>query len=162
MENFSYFVLARALHVVGVVLWIGGVAFVTTVLLVSLKQISNAGTRLKLFEKLEGKFAFQAKITTLITGLSGFYMLEAMNAWEWYQDLQFWWLHLMTFIWIVFTVVLFLLEPLILHRWFMQQATRNSDKAFELIHRMHKVLLTLSLLAVAGAVAGVHGLRIAQ
>ncbi len=33
MENFSYLVLARALHVVGVVLWIGGVAFVTTVLL---------------------------------------------------------------------------------------------------------------------------------
>lgn len=162
MENFSYFVLARALHVVGVVLWIGGVAFVTTVLLVSLKQISDTGTRLKLFEQLEGKFAFQAKITTLITGLSGFYMLEAMNAWEWYQDLQFWWLHLMTFIWIVFTVVLFVLEPLILHRWFMQQATRDSDKAFALIHRMHKVLLTLSLLAVAGAVAGVHGLRIVQ
>lgn len=85
-----------------------------------------------------------------------------MNAWEWYQDLQFWWLHLMTFIWIVFTVVLFVLEPLILHRWFMQQATRDSDKAFALIHKMHKVLLTLSLLAVAGAVAGVHGLRIVQ
>lgn len=162
MENLNYFVLARALHVVGVVLWIGGVGFVTTVLLVSLKQISNTETRLKLFEQLEGKFAFQAKITTLITGLSGFYMLESMNAWEWYQDLQFWWLHLMTFIWIVFTVVLFVLEPLILHRWFMQQATRDSDKAFAQIHRMHKVLLTLSLLAVAGAVAGVHGLRIDQ
>jgi uncharacterized membrane protein len=30
MEDFIYFGLARALHVVGVVLWIGGVAFVTS------------------------------------------------------------------------------------------------------------------------------------
>lgn len=162
MENFSYLVLARALHVVGVVLWIGGVAFVTTVLLASLKQTPNTETRLKLFEQLEGKFAFQARITTLITGLSGFYMLEAMNAWEWYQHLQFWWLHLMTLIWFIFTVVLFVPEPLFLHRWFHQRATQDSDKAFALLHRMHKILLTLSLLAIVGAVAGAHGVRFFQ
>ncbi len=157
MESSSYIAVARALHVVGVVLWIGGVAFVTTVLLTSLRQIPNTDTRLKMFAQLEGKFAFQAKITTLITGLSGFYMLEAMNAWERYQHLQFWWLHLMTFIWFVFTLVLFVLEPLFLHRWFQERATRDSDRAFALVHRMHRILLTLSLVAVAGAVAGTHG-----
>jgi len=159
MEDSDYFVLARALHVVCVVLWIGGVAFVTTVLLSSLRQIPNTETRLKLFEQLEGKFAFQARIITLITGLSGFYLLEAMHSWERYQHLQFWWLHLMTFIWFIFTVVLFVLEPLFLHRWFHKRATRDSDKAFALVHRMHRVLLTLSLLAIAGAVAGTHGLQ---
>lgn len=159
MEDFNHFVLARALHVFGVVLWIGGVAFVTTVLIPSLKQIADADNKLELFEQLEGKFGFQARITTLITGLSGFYMLDFLNAWDRYQHLQFWWVHLMTFIWIVFTVVLFVLEPLVLHRWFREQATKDSETAFAWLHRMHKVLLTLSLIAVLGAVAGSHGFQ---
>ena len=157
MENYSYFVLARTLHVIGVVFWIGGVAFVTTVLIPSLKKITDTHDRLELFEQLEGKFAFQAKIAILITGVSGYYMLDVMNAWERYLHLQFWWMHLMTFIWAVFTVVLFVLEPLFLHRWFREQATKDSDNAFVGLHRMHMALLTLSVLAVLGAVAGAHG-----
>jgi len=62
-------------------------------------------------------------------------------------------------IWIIFTIVLFVLEPLILHRWFHKQATKNSVNAFAWLHRMHKILLTLSMLAVLGAVAGSHGFQ---
>ena len=160
MEDFIYFGLARALHVVGVVLWIGGVAFVTTTLIPSLRKMTDTDKRLVLFEQLEGKFAFQARIVTLITGLTGFYMLDYMQAWERYQQIQFWWIHLMTLIWLVFTVVLFVLEPLILHRHFKTMATENSDRAFTLLHRMHKALLALSLITVFGTVAGVHGLLI--
>ena len=158
MENFNYFVFARVLHVIGVVLWIGGVAFVTTVLIPSLKNINDSTNKLELFEQLEGKFSFQAKLATLLTGISGFYMVEVMNAWDRYQQLQFWWMHLMTLIWIVFTLVLFVLEPLFLHQWFHEQAVKNSAKTFSLVHTIHKILLALSLLAVFGAVAGAHGL----
>ena len=158
MENFTYFVFARALHVIGVVLWIGGVAFVSTVLIPSLNNINDSTNKLELFEQLEGKFSFQAKLATLLTGISGFYMVEVMNAWDRYQQLQFWWMHLMTLIWIVFTLVLFVLEPLFLHQWFHEQAVKNSAKTFSLVHTIHKILLALSLLAVFGAVAGVHGL----
>jgi len=91
MEDFVYFGLARAFHVLGVVLWIGGVAFVTTTLIPSLRKMSDSDKRLALFEQLEGKFAFQARIVTLITGLTGFYMLDYMQAWERYQQIQFWW-----------------------------------------------------------------------
>ena len=157
MDYLDYFIIARAIHVVGVVLWIGGVAFVTTVLIPSLKQIIDAKSRLALFEQLEGKFAFQAKLVTLLTGLSGLYMLYVMSAWERYQDVQYWWLHLMTFVWFIFTLVLFVLEPLVLHRWFHDQAMKNSENAFVWLHRMHKILLTLSLIAVFGAVLGSHG-----
>lgn len=158
MENFNYFVFARALHVMGVVLWIGGVAFVTTVLIPSLKNINNSSNKLELFEQLEGKFSFQAKLATLVTGISGFYMVEVMNAWDRYQHLQFWWMHLMTLIWFIFTLVLFVLEPLFLHQWFHEQAVKDSVKTFSLVHTIHKILLSLSLLAVFGAVAGAHGL----
>jgi uncharacterized membrane protein len=159
METADYFVLVRTLHVLSVVLWIGGVAFVTTILIPSLIKITDSDNRLYLFEELEGKFAFQAKIVTLITGLSGYYMLDVMNAWERYQHLQFWWMHLMTFIWFVFTLVLFVLEPLVLHRWFRRQTLQNSNKAFAMLHRMHKILLSLSLLAIFGAVTGSHGFQ---
>ena len=158
MENFTYLVFARALHVIGVVLWIGGVAFVTTVLIPSLKNINGSTNKLELFKQLEGKFSFQAKLATLVTGISGFFMIEVMNAWDRYQHLQYWWMHLMTLIWFIFTLILFVLEPLFLHQWFHEQAEKDSAKTFSLVHTMHKILLALSLLAVLGAVAGAHGL----
>jgi uncharacterized membrane protein len=157
MNEFDYLVFARSLHVAGVVLWIGGVAFVTTVLVPALKNITDSSNKLELFEQLEGRFAFQARIVTFITGMSGFYMLNTMNAWDRYQYLQYWWIHLMTLVWFVFTLVLFVLEPLVLHRWFREQAIKDSENAFTWLHRMHKVLLTLSMLAILGAVAGSHG-----
>ncbi len=157
MTDFDLFVLARSVHVLAVVIWIGGVAFITTVLLPSLKKLATSEQRIELFEQLEHKFAWQAKITTLATGISGYYMLNFLNAWQRYQDLQFWWLHLMTFIWFIFTLVLFVLEPLFLHRWFLEQAKKDSDKTFAKIQRMHQILLALSLIAVFGAVAGTHG-----
>ena len=70
MENYSHFIFARALHIAAIVFWIGGVAFVTTVLIPALKNIPEANDRLELFEKLEGKFGFQAKITTLINAIN--------------------------------------------------------------------------------------------
>jgi uncharacterized membrane protein len=149
--------VARVLHVVGVVLWIGGVAFVTTVFIPTLRRIENGEERLRLFEAVEGRFSVQARVVTLVTGVAGFYMIQGLDAWGRYQDPSFWWFHLMTAVWLVFTLVLFVLEPLFLHRWFKAFAERDSDRAFRLLHRFHVVLLTVSLIAVAGAVAGVRG-----
>lgn len=157
MEDYNIFVITRALHVIGVVFWIGGVAFVTTVLIPSLKNNADHYNRWELFEQLEGRFGKQAKLATLLTGISGYYMLDLMGAWGRYLQLQYWWVHLMTFIWVIFTLVLFVLEPWFLHSWFKKQANKDSDQAFSLLHRFHIILLTLSLLAVAGAVGGSHG-----
>ncbi len=158
MQEYEGYVLARVLHVLGVILWIGGVAFVTTVLIPSLRRIDDLDNRIELFEKLEGRFGVQAKMTTLITGISGFYMVIFNDAWGRYLHLQFWWLHLMTLVWLIFTLVLFVFEPLFLHQWFRDMAAENSDMAFRRLHGMHIVLLGLSLLAVLGAVAGSHGI----
>jgi len=84
-------------------------------------------------------------------------MLEVLNAWDRYLQLQFWWMHLMTLVWAIFTLVLFVLEPLFLHQFFREMAIKNSDKTFARLHLMHIILLTLSVLAVMGAVAGSHG-----
>ena len=156
MDNF---IIARIIHVLAVVLWIGGVAFVTFVLIPSLRRTQTEENRLTLFETLEGRFSLQAKFTTLLTGLSGFYMLHFMNAWSMYQELQYWWLHLMTIVWLIFTLVLFVLEPVFLHKWFHKQALLDNKRAFKYLHYMHIFLILLSLLAVAGAVGGAHGYK---
>ncbi|NMH67132.1 hypothetical protein [Shewanella salipaludis] len=157
MQNVDLFVFARALHVICVILWIGGVGFVTTVLIPAVRRIAEPDERLALFERLEQAFSFQAKLTTLLTGFSGAYMLSFIQGWEHFLQLQYWWLQLMTLVWLIFTLVLFVFEPWFLHRWFHLQALKDSDRAFTLLHRMHKILLVLSLLAAAGAVAGAHG-----
>jgi len=151
--NYNDFVLAKALHVIAVVIWIGGVAFVTTVLIPAIRKTQSPEVRLQIFEILESKFSFQAKFTTLLAGLSGFYMLHIMNGWT----SMSWWIYLMIFVWAIFTVVLFVLEPMFLHQWFLKQAAINNEKSFLILQIMHIVLLTISLLAVSGGVAGAHG-----
>ena len=157
MSEYDQFVLARVLHVLAIVMWIGGVGFVTTVLIPSLKSLPHEQDRMQLFERLEGRFAFQAKLTTLLTGVSGLWMLNYLDAWSRYSEPQFWWLHLMTFIWFIFSLVLFVLEPLFLHKLFHSMAAQDSEKAFRKLHIMHIILLSLSLLAIAGGMAGSHG-----
>ena len=61
-------IIARVLHVLGVVLWIGGVAMVTTVLLPATKRIKTPAERVMFFEAVERGFARQARVTTLVTG----------------------------------------------------------------------------------------------
>lgn len=152
--DYQHFVIARALHILGVVLWIGGVAFVTTVLIPAIRHNQSPENQLSLFELLEGKFSFQAKLSTLLTGLSGFYMLYVMNVW----GTMGWWIYLMIFIWLIFTLVLFVLEPLVLHKWFHERAKQNGENTFFILQIMHIILLSISLLAVLAGVAGAHGL----
>ncbi|MBL4667842.1 MAG: hypothetical protein JKY30_01080, partial [Flavobacteriales bacterium] len=97
--NFEYFTLARVLHVLAVILWIGGVAMVTTVIIPAVKKIATKEDQIKIFEQIEGRFAMQAKITTLITGITGFYMMYELNAWDRYLDIRYWWVHGMTIMW---------------------------------------------------------------
>ena len=153
----EYFVFARVLHILAVILWIGGVSMVTTVLIPAIKKMKSKHEQIETFERIEGKFALQAKVTTLITGLSGFYMLYEMNAWNRYLDVRFWWIHAMTLVWLIFSLLLYVLEPFVLHRLFKQYALENPKKTFDLMHRLHIFLLLLSLLTTAGAVAGSHG-----
>lgn len=61
-----------------------------------------------------------------------------------------------------FCGAIFILEPLALHRWFRKRATVDSEVTFLWLHRMHKLLLILSLIAVDGTVAGSHGLSLGK
>lgn len=149
--------LARAVHVFGVVLWIGGVGFVTTVLLPAVRRMKRPEDRVAFFEEVERRFAWQARVTTLLVGVSGFYLAETWDLWDRFTDARFWWMHAMVLVWTVFTLMLFVAEPLVLHRWFLKRAEDKPEQTFRLIQRMHWVLLIVSLITVVGATMGSHG-----
>lgn len=151
------FALARVLHVLGVVLWIGGVAMVTLVLLPAIRRSKAAEDRVAFFEHIERRFAAQARITTLITGLSGFYLAHELQAWSRFGEPRYWWMTAMVVVWLIFTLMLFVLEPLALHRWLVECARHDPLGTFTRIQWLHGFLLILSLITIAGAVAGSHG-----
>lgn len=149
--------IARALHVLAVVVWIGGVAMVTSVILPAVRRMAKPEERIAFFESVERRFAFQARVATVLTAVTGFYMVYRLDLWERFLDIQYWWMHAMVAVWAVFTLVLFVLEPLVLHRLFNERARRDPEGTFALVERLHWVLLTVSLVTTLGAVIGVHG-----
>jgi len=152
--------VALAIHLLSVVLWIGGVAMVTTVLLPAVKRFKTASERVAFFESVEGRFAQQARVTTLLAGTSGFYMMTRLGLWSSLHTPQFWWLSAMVCLWAIFTLMLFVLEPLFLHRWFKARAKTAPELTFALIQRLHWVLLIASLVTILGAVTGSHGVSL--
>jgi uncharacterized membrane protein len=153
----EYITLARVLHVLAVVLWIGGVSMVTTVIIPAVKKMKSKEEQIETFEKIEGRFALQAKITTFVTGTSGFYMVYVLDVWNRFLEPRYWWFHTMVIVWVLFTIVLYVLEPFILHKLFKKYANKNPEKTFNIMHKAHWILLLLSLITIAGAVAGSHG-----
>lgn len=149
--------LARAIHVIAIVHWIGGLFFVSYVILPSLRDF-EPDARLATFDRLERRFAAQARISTLAAGLSGLYLLYAFGHEQRLADLRFWWIGAMIALWAIFTIMLFVAEPLFLHAWFERLAKRDPDRAFAIALGGHRVLGALSAITVLGAAGGAHGM----
>jgi uncharacterized membrane protein len=158
MNGLNDFAIARALHVLAIVIWIGGVAFVTVVLLPACREVADATARIALFEQMERRFAAFARGSVLLAGVSGLWMVWRLALWSRFAEpAAWWWMSAMVAIWALFALLLFVLEPLVLHQVFHRMAQRNPDQVFARIERLHRVLLSASLVTVLGAVAGSHG-----
>jgi uncharacterized membrane protein len=152
--------LARAIHVLAVIVWIGGVAMVTTVILPLVRRTRLPKEQLALFEAVERRFIWQARIATLLVAASGFYMADRLDLWARFRSLDFWWMHAMVGVWLIFTLILFVAEPLFLHRWVHRRALMAPESTFRLFHWLHWVLLTLAVVTAFAAVAGSYGMSL--
>lgn len=152
--------LARALHVLAVVFWIGGVGFVTTVVIPAIRRDNPPLRRLSAFLRVEGSFAWQARISVAVAGLSGLWLIAGFDAWGRFGAPSYWWMHAMVGVWTIYALMLFVLEPLFMHRLLVR--TRRPDRAFRLMEIMHWALLAASLTTIFGAVAGAHGFILAR
>lgn len=149
--------IARALHVLAVVIWIGGVSMATTVMLPAIRRGDLGQDPLHAFDAIERRFVWQARFAVLVVGLSGLYMLWRLDLWDRFHSATYWWMHAMVGVWLVFAFFLFVVEPFILKRYFRSWATAQPEAAFARLHRAHWVLLILSVVTILGAVAGSHG-----
>src|ERR1039458_4014129 len=150
-------ILARALHVLGVIHWIGGVAFITLVVLPLAASRSTAEEALALFKSVERRFSVQVRFSIPLVGATGFWMTYRLDLWSRFVDPHFWWMGAMLLLWLVFMLLVFVLEPLLQER-FVQRARRNSSSALRSMSLLHVILLTLAALTAFGAVSGAQGL----
>ena len=84
-------------------------------------------------------------------------MIHVLDAWHRFTEFRFWWMHAMVAVWLIFTLMLFIVEPLVFRRQKAKMSQRDPARTFALAQRMHRILLSLSLVTIAGAVAGSHG-----
>jgi uncharacterized membrane protein len=150
-------VVARAVHVVAVVVWIGGVWLVTMVLLPAMRSNPPEEWR-RQFDAIEHDFAPQARFAAVLVLLSGVYMLYVYDLWDRFSDARYWWMHLMVGVWLIFAALLFVLEPLIIRHGVHEREQAPPATTLTRILWMHRLLLALSLVTIFAAVAGSYGL----
>jgi uncharacterized membrane protein len=151
------FALARAIHVLALVHWIGGLSAVTTIILPRARALPDAKDAVAAFEAFEGRIVQQVRVSILLVGLSGFYLIVKLDGWDRFGRLSFLWLDLMVAVWVLFALMVYILEPLIIHRLFHDFALRDKHRAFALTARLHVVALCASVFAVAAGVLGALG-----
>lgn len=150
--------VARALHILAVIHWIGGVTMVTLIILPAIARFFEPARRHALFEAIEGRFSSQARISVTVAGLTGFYMTHRLGIWDRFLEPGYWWMHAMVLVWLLFTFILFVAEPLFMHEGRRRQAAADPQGVFAFMQRSHWLLLTFSIITVAAAVLGAHGL----
>jgi uncharacterized membrane protein len=150
--------VARAVHVLSVIHWMGGVAFVTMVVLPAIMAIAEPHRRLALFEAVESRFSAQVKVSVPLAGLSDAYMAERLDDWERFLRPANWWLMAMVLLWLLFMVILFVVEPFVLTGRFRRWAASDPDGTFRFMQRAHWVLLAAGAVVATAAVLGAHGL----
>ena len=150
--------LARAIHVISIVIWMGGVTFVTLVLIPILRRSSFRTDQLTIFNAVENRFAAIARVMVLLAGASGFYMTYKLDAWYRFSQLQYFWMHAMVFLWILFFLALFIIEPFILKNHGRMVKDGYNISNLRKTQIVHLIILTLSLITVTVSVLGAHGI----
>lgn len=148
--------VARAVHVLSVIHWIGGMSFVTLVVLPMARRWAPSGQRLTLFEVVEQRFSAQVRFSVPFAGASGLYMVARLDAWHLLVDPSQWWLGAMALLWLAFMAILFVVEPAIGGK-LLKAGHSDPDRTLWRLERVHWLLLAVSAIVAGAAVLGAHG-----
>ena len=149
--------IAKGIHVLSIVVWIGGVAFVTSVLIPAIRNSTDETIQISIFNHIESRFSKIARFAVVVAGLSGFYMTYRLNAWYRFFEIQYAWMHSMVFIWLMFMFALFVIEPFISK--YHGRIIKNNQISDHLLktHIVHWMILILSMTTIFFALLGSHG-----
>jgi len=148
--------LLIAVHVLGVVIWIGGVAFVTMTVFPMILRMESSLEKVMFFQGVEHRFAKIAKLSVAIVGLTGAWLLYLTGEWKILFKLSGVGPTLMLIVWAFYVLVL-LFEGRLFKAIFKGEAQQDTAKIFVAMSIFHWVVLGLSLLAVAVGVWAAHG-----
>ncbi len=155
------FYLMHIVHLLTVILWIGGLAFVTMIVLPMAIKTPDALQKVLLFQRVEHRFAKIARTYNLVTGASGIIMMVLMG---WHRLLFTRAgipLTIMTLVWVFWFVMLFGLEPFIIRKMLDRMAKGGAqmdiDSVFIRLNRMHYFMVGISLAAAVAGALTAHG-----
>lgn len=150
------FPLLITIHVIGVVLWIGGVAFVTLIVFPLITKMEGSLEQVLFFQRVEHRFAKIAKPCVLIVGLTGAWLLYLTGQWRQLFTLQGIGPTAMLLVWGFYVLVL-LFESRLFQLIFSKQGQQDTKKIFHKLNIFHWVVLILSLLAIGIGIWTGHG-----
>ena len=98
--------ILTAVRVLGVVVWIGGVAFVTMIVFPMIMRMEDSFEKLLFFQGIEHRFAGVAKSSVAVVGLTGAWLLHLTGEWRFLFSLAGIGPTLMIFVWVFYLFVL--------------------------------------------------------
>ena len=144
------YVTALTIHILSIVIWIGGVAFVTMITFPMIQRVDKSLEQVMMFQGVEHRFSKIAKVMVILAGLSGFYLIyeKGLSFGVW----------VMMSVWAFYASLLFGLEKLIFKKLFSAPSGEQLDtkKVFNILQVFHWFVLTLSFLAVAAGIYAGH------
>lgn len=150
--------LLAAIHVTTVVLWIGGVAFVTIIIFPLLLGMEDSFEKVLLFQRVENKFAKQARIYAWTAGITGGLLLYLTGRHRELFTMNTLGPTVMLIVWLFYILVL-TFEKKIFAVLFSQPDKLDAAKIFLRLNIFHWIILGLSLSAVFVGVWTGHGGR---
>lgn len=145
-----------AIHVTIVVLWIGGVSFVTIVIFPMLLELGDSLEKVLMFQRVESVFAKQAKYYAWTVGITGFLLLYMKGLHTLLFTRNTVGISIMLVAWAFYTFVL-TFEKKIFKVVFGDPGKYSATKVFVLLSRFHWIILGVSLGAVFFGVWAGHG-----
>lgn len=139
------------IHVIGVIIWIGGVAFVTTVIFPMMYRTEGSLEKALLFQRVEHRFAGMVRWLIVMVGATGFWILADQYGFGILFQARGLGILIMIVAWSFYAGVL-LSERKIFARIFADPERIDMDRALKIINAMHWFLLTISFTAVAAGV----------
>jgi uncharacterized membrane protein len=148
------FTIIVAIHVIAVVLWIGGLAYVTMVIFPSMYKMEKPLEKILFFQSAEHRFAPFARIYSIVVGLSGLFMVHLLYRGDFLSilDGKGIFIVIMFSIWVLWVIMLFGLEKVVIKK-LLDNLAKSPDKLkvdviFKRMNIFHWFMLLLSITAI--------------
>ncbi|MEO5355921.1 MAG: hypothetical protein H7844_01320 [Nitrospirae bacterium YQR-1] len=136
-----------SVHVVSILIWIGGVVFVTTVVFPMIVRMEDSMEKVFFFQGVEQRFAKIAKVFVLIAGLTGGVLIYLKDVLHTLFHKDGFYLTLMLILWTIFLTVL-TFEKKLFNIIFKGEAQHDTKKIFMRLTMFHWIIMCVSLVIV--------------